>query len=1536
MSESVPPLAYEILYNNTSGQTAGNSGLTMDTQYVGSRLNSQNLLVQNITNLTGNVGIRTATARQALEVTGNTILTAQGSASQGVREFGLNGSYDTLSLVSPVGLGLNGTTSIFFGLNSVIYYPVARIVAVDNGNYSGSLAFQIGNGSSLYQQMRLTMNGVITANAAFLHKTMNLPAPGTNLCLNFPSVNDGSTSVIDIYFTLQKRDSSGNLDTSSINMAKCTVFLGNQLFVTGITVQNNGTSPLIIKRDGIKASGSKVTLNYADTSSPYVATVNYMVYGPAANFIPSIDITLNDSGVATAPGIPMEFAATPLNVSASLNWAIPSDGGSVITGYTIYTSTGTSVNSSGTLVSDPLRTLLIPVASVPNTDITVTGLTNGTTYTFTIKAMNSIGYSGTASVTVTPAVVPTAPLSASAVAGNGLVTVTWTAPASTGGSTITSYVIAWPSIPPTSAASALASANTSTTSVSSPMTITGLTNGTSYTFYVYARNAIGSSVTYAMTNTVTPITVPNAPTITSVSTGNQSATVNWTAPAFNGGTGMTSFTITYTNISVTPNTITTTAATIGSIAQSSTQTKTISGLSIGTTYTFRVTVSNSVGASLASDSSNEVTTFSVPGTPSIESVVGGYQSATVNWTAPASNGGSPIISYKIIYTNTSTNVSTTTASTIETIPVTTTKSTVVSGLLDATNYTFNVIVNSIVGDSSPSNTSSSITTFSAPGAPTLLTGTAGVNSINLSWTAPTSTGGSAITGYRVYDSSGNLKYDGSGNLATTGLASGLSKATAYTFTVKALNIVGASSASTASAAVTTYDVPGVPTGVTATAGVKSATISWVVPASDGGSPITGYRIYDSSGVTILYDGSGNLATTAPFTGLADGTAYNYLLKALNLVGSSEGALISVTTFNTAGPPIGLSTLGGNATANLSWTAPTSTGGSPILGYKVYDSSGNIYNSTTNTFVSDSSGSILTTTDPITTVILTGLVNGQTYVFTIKTNNAVGDSVSATFLSVIIGIPSAPTNLFAISADQSAILSWSAPTTTGGSPITGYRVNDASGNVAYDGSGNVTRSRTITGLVNGQTYSYTVLAFNANGASELSSAFQVTIGFPGTPLNLTATAGNTAVTLTWSAPSPGGSPISRYGIYDSSGNLITISSPIQFTGLTNGLQYTYRIYAVNSYGNSSVPASISVTPGLPSAPTDLTAIVSDRSVVLNWLAPSGSSLPPTGYIIYDTSGNVQYDGATNITTYATITGLTNGSQYTFLVYSVNATGNSSGSASITIRPFTVPGAPVNLNATTTSTTATLNWLAPSSNGSPIAGYKVYDSSGNIYDSSGNVLTDTGSIYTTTGTTSYIITGLTSKLYTFTVKAANSAGNSSASSISLTPGTPGTPTSLTVVPGDASVVLTWSAPLAGPPVQTSYKIIYAGITILNSVSPKTITGLTNGSQYTFAVYSVNASGDSAPALISATPGLPFAPTNLTGAAGSGSVTLNWSAPSSGPTVTGYQVTVYSTTVLVTLTTLTVSGLTRGTSYTFTVNSQNAVGTSVGSATISVTAV
>src|SRR5207302_1099905 len=110
----------------------------------------------------------------------------------------------------------------------------------------------------------------------------------------------------------------------------------------------------------------------------------------------------------------------------------------------------------------------------------------------------------------------------------------WTAPVADGGSAITGYTV-------TSTPRRLP---TTVTAPAPSATVTGLTNGTAYTFTVTATNAAGSSAASAPSNVVTPFTVPSAPGIGSATVGSSQATVTWTAPVANGGSPITGYTVT--------------------------------------------------------------------------------------------------------------------------------------------------------------------------------------------------------------------------------------------------------------------------------------------------------------------------------------------------------------------------------------------------------------------------------------------------------------------------------------------------------------------------------------------------------------------------------------------------------------------------------------------------------------------------------------------------------------------------------------------------------------------------------------------------------------------------------------------------------------------------------------------------------------------------------------------------------------------------------------------------------------------------------
>ncbi len=145
---------------------------------------------------------------------------------------------------------------------------------------------------------------------------------------------------------------------------------------------------------------------------------------------------------------------------------------------------------------------------------------------------------------------------------------------------------------------------------------------------------------------------PGAPTITSASAGNSSASISWTAGATN-GSAITGYTVndSYTSYNGSSYS-TTTASNVCTGSTTSTATScVISGLINGQSYTFSVAAINGVGTGAFSGASSAVTpSATTPGTPTIGTVVAGNASVTVNWSAPSSNGGSSLTGYTVTST----------------------------------------------------------------------------------------------------------------------------------------------------------------------------------------------------------------------------------------------------------------------------------------------------------------------------------------------------------------------------------------------------------------------------------------------------------------------------------------------------------------------------------------------------------------------------------------------------------------------------------------------------------------------------------------------------------------------------------------------------------------------------------------------------------------------------------------------------------------------------------------------------------------------
>ena len=454
------------------------------------------------------------------------------------------------------------------------------------------------------------------------------------------------------------------------------------------------------------------------------------------------------------------------------------------------------------------------------------------------------------------------------------------------------------------------------------------------------------------------------------------------------------------------------------------------------------------------------------------------------------------------------------------------------------------------------------------------------------------------------------------------------------------------------------------TNITTTSVTSGGLIS-----KDGGATVTARGVCWSTtsnptvGDSHTSDGNGAGSFTSNITGLTPNTLYHVRAYATNKVGTAYGADISFTT-----TPIVVPTLTTVAVTSITATTAISGGNITSDGNGAITAKGVCWALTTgptitNSLTTDSTGSASFVSN------LSGLTSGVIYYVRAYATNSAGTAYGneITFTTALF----APTNVVAAAGNAQATVTFTAP--GGGAVVTGYTVTSTPGNITANGSASPI---TVTGLTNGTAYTFTVIATNANGNSPASTASNSVTpsSVPGAPTIGTATAGNAQTIVAFTAPaSNGGSPITGYTVTSNPGNITGTgsTSPITVTGLTNGTAYTFTVVATNANGNSlPSSASNSVTPStVPGAPTVGTATEGNAQVTVTFTAPAsngGSAI--TGYTVTSNPGNITGSGSASP---ITVTGLTNGTAYTFTVIATNANGNSlPSSASNSVRPHTL--------------------------------------------------------------------------------------------------------------------------------------------------------------------------------------------------------------------------------------------------------------------------
>ncbi len=682
---------------------------------------------------------------------------------------------------------------------------------------------------------------------------------------------------------------------------------------------------------------------------------------------------------------------------------------------------------------------------------------------------------------------------------------------------------------------------------------------------------------------------------------------------------------------------------------------------------------------------------------------------------------------------------------------------------------------------------------------------------------------------------------------------------------------------------TTEGVVGPPAAVaslTAVPGDGQVTLTWQAPASDGGASISGYEYRQSKdgGTTWQPDwtaiaNSDAQTTSHTASGLTNGTTYTFAVRAVNRVG--KGAARSATA--TPQPSNRSPSLTGPATATV---AEHSTG--TVGSYEASDPDNDPLTWTL-------SGADASAFEWVGTGTTRSLAFKRTPDFKQQARYAVSVSVDDGALSATVATTVSVSNV-----DEAGTVSL---------PSTAPRVGTAIRATLSDPDGGVTNLRwrwsyfrpagvvgasedeagaeeAVEGASSGLSTTFTPRARHVglrlraralydDGHGSNKQAYSVktdpVIGPPGKP-SLSAAAGTGQIRLTWTEAVAHGSPIVRYESRRSGGSWATVSGGAAarrqtITGLSNCTAYTFEVRAVNGEGDGPADSASATLSGSTPPRPGLSASAGDKQVTLAWTAPTVDSCVPIGrYESRRSGGNWATVSGGASARSQTITGLTNGTAYTFEVRAVNAAGDGSA-ASISATPVQPnvddPGT-VSLSSSQprvgTALTATLSdpdgsvknlrWRWSYFRPAGVAGASE-EAAGEEEAVEG---ASSGLATTFTPRTIHIGLRLRARaLYDDGHGANKQAQSAKTDAVIDRPGPPGT---LSGRPGSiyTRVDLRWTAAKANGAPITDYQYRYrrngtsswSGWTSVGVVTSYTVSGLQSGASYAFQVRAVNKVG------------------------------------------------------------------------------------------------
>ena len=539
-------------------------------------------------------------------------------------------------------------------------------------------------------------------------------------------------------------------------------------------------------------------------------------------------------------------------------------------------------------------------------------------------------------------------------------------------------------------------------------------------------------------------------------------------------------------------------------------------------------------------------------------------------------------------------------------------------------------------------------------------------------------------------------------------------------------------------------VPSAPTVGRATTSNLRMIVSFSAPRSTGGTDVTNYEYSLDGGSTWVTPNPP--VTTSPLvvTGLTDGTEYSVQLRAVNSVGSGAASASTLATpVTTAGAPVIGSITAGDQQVSVSFSAPSSNGGTDVTNYE-YSTDGGLTWALPNSAV---------TTSPL---VITGLTNGTEYSVQLRAVNSVGSgAASASTLATPVTLPGEPDISLAHPISDGAVIYFTEPTSNGGSHVTAYEYSTDGGSTWVRPAASVTSSPlVITALTNGTEYSVRLRAVNGVGFGIASSVVKVTPN-----LFAYSTDANNEVTIegcNGGCPSElvipsmiGGNPVSTikfgafmgmglssvtvpstvrsiedYAFYDNSLTSMTFPPSVTLLGrsafaynLLTSIAFQGNAPAdAGAFANNAGSASIIVTSGtsgwgatfsgIPvrviypaSAPSIRTVKLGNGRVRLGIWAPrrnGGSEITGYEFTLDDGATWAAVDSASTAHSLL-ITGLDNGTRYVVKVRAVNGAGGGAASNARAVTPRTVADAPTITALTARDGSIKVEFEAPGSNG-----------------------------------------------------------------------------------------------------------------------------------------------------------------------------------------------------------------------------------------------